>query len=292
MGPVKKSIGQRLREIVPAGRNAIFETLKDGQVNAGNLAYLSLVTLLPFAILITAVAGALGRTGAGQGVIAGLLGSLPDDLENLFTPIVQQVVEARSGHLLWIGGIVALWTVSGFVVTLRSVVHHAYEYEDDETFVKVRLKTMASTLGTMVLVVLSFLIQLIFVVLMKSFVRFFPYAHQLLGLADLSRIFSFVLVFMAVWAIFKLLTPRKFRAGASWPGALVTTIVWTGSALLLGPILQRFSNMDLTYGALSGVMVAMLFFYVVGFTLVYGAELNAELAKRDNSSYQKLKSTE
>ena len=51
-----------------------------------------------------------------------------------------------------------------------------------------------------------------------------------------------------------------------------------------GGALSRFGDMSITYGALSGVMVAMLFFYAVGFALVLGAELNAALAKPDAAS--------
>ena len=35
---------------------------------------------------------------------------------------------------------------------------------------------------------------------------------------------------------------------------------------------------DLTYGALSGMMIALFFFWLVGLGMVIGAELNAALA--------------
>ena len=37
--------------------------------------------------------------------------------------------------------------------------------------------------------------------------------------------------------------------------------------------------MGLTYGALSGVMLALLFFYAIGFALVAGVETNAAIAE-------------
>ena len=53
----------------------------------------------------------------------------------------------------------------------------------------------------------------------------------------------------------------------------------TKTLLLLGPAVSAFGHMGLTYGTLSGVMLALLFFYGVGFALVFGTELNAALAQ-------------
>ena len=38
------------------------------------------------------------------------------------------------------------------------------------------------------------------------------------------------------------------------------------------------ANYDLAYGSLAGVMVALIFFYLVGLGMVTGAQLNAALA--------------
>ena len=38
------------------------------------------------------------------------------------------------------------------------------------------------------------------------------------------------------------------------------------------------ADYDLTYGSLAGVMVALIFFYLVGLGMVTGAQLNAALA--------------
>jgi membrane protein len=43
--------------------------------------------------------------------------------------------------------------------------------------------------------------------------------------------------------------------------------------------LGLFGGYSLTYGSLAGVIVALLFFYIIGIGLVAGAHLNASLAK-------------
>jgi membrane protein len=53
---------------------------------------------------------------------------------------------------------------------------------------------------------------------------------------------------------------------------------WLGLTALLPVFLSSVSNYDLTYGSLAGVMVALIFFYLIGLGLVTGAQLNAALA--------------
>ena len=48
--------------------------------------------------------------------------------------------------------------------------------------------------------------------------------------------------------------------------------------MLLPVILGLFGGYNLTYGSLAGVIVALLFFYIIGLGLVIGAQLNAALA--------------
>ncbi len=261
-------------------RGIVSNTLRDGYIHAGNIAYLSLVTLFPLVILITSVTAAFGRTDAGQAAIDGLLRALPANIAELFAPVIQEVLEARSGYLLWAGGVVALWTVTTFIETLRDIIHRAFQTPMRRSFWEYRLYSMGATLLTMLLVTVAFVSQVVLVVAMKSIRHLFPYTVEMPGWVDLSQWLPPGIIFLSLWAVFKLLAPAGNRHSPGWPGALVTTITWIGGSFLLGPVLSRFGDMSITYGALSGVMVAMLFFYCVGLALVLGAELNAALAKQ------------
>jgi membrane protein len=257
-------------------------TMRDGYIHAGNIAYLSLVTLLPLVILITAVAVTVGQTDAGQAAIAGVLEALPPNVADLFAPVIAEVLEARTGNLLLLGGAVALWTISTFLETLRDILHRAFRVPNTRSFVESRLRSIAGTLAAMLLILIAIVSQVVLVVILKTMRLFFPAELDIPALLDWSRLISTSLVFLSLWALFKLLTPRSFRHLPAWPGAAVTTAAWVGGTLLLGPAFASFGQMSLTYGALSGVMIALLFFYAVGFALVLGAELNAALARVRN----------
>ncbi len=284
-GPIRAErigyrLGRRFSGAYKIIRKAVSDTLADGYIHAGNIAYLSLVTLLPLVILLTAVTGAFGETEAGRAVISGFLESLPDDVAKLYRPVIDEVLDARTGRLLWVGALVALWTVATFIETMRDIVHRAYGITLHRRFVEHRLQSIFGTLVAMVLVVFLFIAHVSFIVLVNALTHLIPVGFHLPGWIDWSKAIPPAIVFLSLWALYKMLSPRAWRRAAAWPGAIVTTIGWFGSALLIGRFYSGMGHVSLTYGALSGVMVALLFFYVIGFSIVLGAELNAALAQR------------
>src|SRR3546814_20469247 len=63
------------------------------------------------------------------------------------------------------------------------------------------------------------------------------------------------------------------------PGAAFTAEGLYATTLLLPVVLSQLGGYDLTYGSLAGVMIALIFFFVIGLGVVIGAELNAALAE-------------
>ncbi len=95
----------------------------DGFVHAGNLAYLSLLTLFPFFIVVATLTGAVGRTDAGVRAVRSFLATVPPDVATLIAKPIADVVAARSSSgLLTIGLLLTLWTVSGFIESIREII--------------------------------------------------------------------------------------------------------------------------------------------------------------------------
>ena len=89
-----------------------------------------------------------------------------------------------------------------------------------------------------------------------------------------ARLFSWL--FLGFFA----LTPARYRRrGYKWPGALLVTLWWLVTVEVLPWVLGLLGGYSLTYGSLAGVMISLIFFFVVGLGVVIGAELNAALAE-------------
>lgn len=256
-------------------------TWADGFVFAGNLAYLSLLTLFPFFIVVATIAGAFGRTEDGIHAVNAFLRTVPPDVGKLIAAPVRAVIAARSGNgLVTLGILVTLWTVSGFIETIREIIRRSYGSTSTRPVWEYRVGAIALIVGAVVLMVIAFVVQVVMTAVEQFVVQLLPFKEHLISLVGLGRIAPALALFGALWGLFFALTPRKYRdAGCPiWPGALLIATVWIGTTMLLPVVLSSFGSYDRTYGSLAGVIVALLFFYIIGLGVVLGAQLNAALA--------------
>ena len=97
----------------------------------------------------------------------------------------------------------------------------------------------------------------------------------------LSGYLPFIVLFITLYLLFRLLTPSQYKSRAypKWPGAVFISLWWLMITGLLPLFLKYAANYQLTYGSLAGVMITLIFFYMVGLGMVIGSELNAALAE-------------
>ncbi len=257
-------------------REVLGAAWRDGAVHAGSFAYLALVTLFPAAILVTAVAGILGRSEAGAYAIAGFVALLPPAVADVIAPLLDEVVAETSRGALGLSLLVGLWTVSGFLYSLRALILRAHGQEDDQPYWKARLLLTVGALAA----ASGMLLSLALAVLLALAARLMTAVGLGALVSPLTWAAPALIAFAALWLLFAALAPRAAQGGPHWPGALLVILLWSLGALLFGPVMAATGAMARTYGALAGVMLALLFFYGIGFAIVLGAETNAALARR------------
>lgn len=262
-------------------KRVVVGTVTDGFTYAGNLAYLSLVTLFPFFIVSAAFARLIGRTGEGLRTLDAFLRTVPPDVATVLRQPVQDVLEARSGNLLWFGALVGLWTTAGFIETIRGILRQAYGVRATTPFWRYRLGAIGLIIGSVILVMAAFSFQVVLTGVEQFLYRVLPFASDAQSWVAWSRFAPGVALFGALYMLFYTLTPGKYRKAKcpKWPGAAFTTGWWLLTTALLPVILASLTSYDLTYGSLAGAMIALIFFFIVGLGLVVGAELNAALAE-------------
>lgn len=286
-GRIELQVGPGTRAWEVAKRTLV-GTYNDGFIHAGNLAYLSMLAIFPFFILGAAVFSAFGEEAERAATINAVLYALPPIVGNVIEPVARDVIEARSGWLLWAGAGVALWTVGSLVETIRDILRRAYGTHATHAFWKYRLLSTGVILSAVLLLLLSLIAQFVIGAAQEVIAAYFPQLVDGVGdLLRLTRIVPALGLFGSLYLIFYSLTPSKYRRKRypKWPGVLLTTLWWIAVTTVMPAVLRNFFAYDLTYGGLAGVMIVLFFFWLVGLGVVIGAELNAALAETPEEEF-------
>lgn len=289
----KRPFEKHLSEMRPGGRiytvvrRAALGVYADGFIHAGNIAYLALLTLFPFFIVMAALAQLFGRTPDVQHAVYGFLRTVPQSVRELIAqPIADVLSSTNQGVLLWLGALVGLWTVGSFIETIRDILHRAYGTKPSKGFWHYRAGSILIIVGSVVLAMAAFSATVVLTGIEQFVFRLLPFGAEVQPLISLTRIGPLLMLIGALYAMFATLTPFKYRYSPcpKWPGALTTALWWMAVTMLLPPVVSFFGGYGRTYGSLAGVIVTLLFFWLVGLGLVFGAHLNAALAETPESS--------
>jgi len=283
----KRALQHRIEAYVSA-RARLFAVVKrvwtgayyDGFIHAGNLAYMALLALFPFFIVITAVVSAIGEPAQRDAAVDAPPPHRPGPCAGVVGPAEIESAPARWGSVWWLGGLTGIWTTGSLLETIRDILHRAYGTPQTQAFWRTRLFSTGVIFVAVILLLFSLFAQVAIVAAETAVTAWFPKMDQLFSSLSFSRLATAIVLYASIFLLFVSLTPETYRGRAypKWPGALLVTLWWVATVVLLPPVLRLFFTYDLTYGSLAGVMIALFFFWLVGLGIVAGAELNAALA--------------
>ncbi|MCI0598483.1 MAG: YihY/virulence factor BrkB family protein [Beijerinckiaceae bacterium] len=259
----------------------------DGWAIASHIALSILMSMFPFLIFVTALAGFLGSKSLADEAVTILFQTWPEQVAAPIAREIHNVLTQTRGGLLTIGVILAIYFSSSGVEAIRVALNRAYEARDPRPWWLLRLESIAYVfVGALALLTLALLV--VFAPLIWTGVlHFAPGLEPLDRLITFSRlaIASFVL-FVALVLAHKFLPAGKRVLRDIAPGILLTFSLWIASGVAFGSYLAEFArNYVSTYAGLASVMIALVFLYMIAAIFIFGGELNAAIlrAKRKAS---------
>ncbi len=280
--------------VLEVARRVVIGCYNDGLIHAGNLAYMSMLAIFPFFITGAWIFSAIGEEADRAASVYAVLAALPPVVQNVIGPVAESVVDARSGWLLWAGGLFGLWTVGSLIETIRDILRRAYGTRPTQAFWKYRIFSTAIILGAMLLLMFSLFAQVAIGTAQQVIDAYFPEFTEVMSRLAWSRIVPALGLFVSLYFLFYTLTPAAYRHRRypKWPGAVLVTVWWLTVTTFLPRVLRSVISYDLTYGSLGGMMITLFFFWLVGLGMVAGAEMNAALAESPEEERRRIGQTE
>ncbi|RRA47466.1 YihY/virulence factor BrkB family protein [Acidipila sp. EB88] len=266
------SKGIMVEAVRSAGRNDITG-------RAAQLAYYFFLSLFPAMILVAASLGIL----AGEGpklrdeLLGGLGTVLPETSFALVRDSFTQIVKSsNNGGLFTFGALAALWSATAGVSAVQDALNSVYEVTEGRPYWKRSLIAILLTLSFLVLALAAGAATLLG-----------AYLPHLLASTKLSAAASLtwhaaewvVILFLLsmIFAVTYYLGPDVEQPKWRWitPGAGVGILTWIGASLAFRIYLHHFDSYTKTYGSIGAVMILLLWLYVSGLALLFGAEINS-----------------
>ena len=238
------------------------ETTAGGTLIAGGLAYRLFLWLLPFGLVLAAIASFWPNDVEGS---ADDLGMSAESAQTM-TEVIE---ESSHGHwyFLAVGLFFLLWFAIGVARALR-VAHTVAWGVQRQRFRRPIHGGLLFTLFATALIASPVLLQ---------------WAREALGIGGLIATIAVVALYAAgaLWMMLLLPHPREVRWKALLPGAVLVGVGIEGlhlfSALYLVP---RLGRSDELYGSLGAATVLLLWLYIIARLITLSAFLNATLWQR------------
>jgi len=244
---------------------------------AAKLAYYFLLALFPLLIFLTSVIGFL--PGVQGSLMNGLARGAPPETMKLVRDTLSDVVSHRSGGLLSLGLIASLWSASSGVAALMDGLNKAYGAAASRPFWKRRLKAIALTLATVLLVVGGSVLIMVGHRLGAWLGHTFEISATLAFISTiLGYLTGFALLLVGIGSLYYFGPDIERGQRRVNPGAL-----FAAAGIVIGSLLFSFyvrvgPSASATYGSLGAVVTLMLWLYLVGLMLLVGGEINSEAA--------------
>jgi membrane protein len=260
-------------------RRTVHESINDNCLGmAAQLAYYFFFGLFPALLFLIAIGSYFPLENLIDDLFAMLGGIAPPEVLTIITNQIRKISEGEQGGLLTLGMLLALWSTSAAMTSIIGTLNTAYDIEESRPWWLVRLTAIGLTVGVALFILVSFALILAGPTVAR-------WIADTTGLGNVFvwtwTILQWPLVFLLVSTAIGIVYYFAPDAEQDWvwltPGSLLATFLWLAASLGFKFYIATMGGYTETYGAIGGVMVLMLWFYISGLVLLAGAEMNAEI---------------
>lgn len=263
--------------------------------NAAQVGFYFIFALFPLLLFLLSLFGIILESAETirQELFVYLKQLIPGAAFELIEKTLTEVVQESSGGKLTLGFIIALWSASAGIDSIRIALNYVYDLKETRPWWKYKLTSLLLTLGIALLTI--FALGIIF-----YGSQFLSLLLGVVGLAVQSSwilsVLSFIIVTAAMISAFALLyafAPNHDPFAWKWitPGAITAIILWLLFSFGFRLYLTYFDSYAKTYGSVGAIIILLLWLYLTALVILIGGVVNA-VADKFSASNIKTKKDE
>ena len=258
------------------------EMAKDNvDIIASGLALYALLAVFPALAAAVSIYGLFASPADIASHLQLFAAILPEDALRILQQQLTQLAQHSEGTLSFgviVGIALALWSARKGMVALMKVTNVAYDEQESRGFFKQLFVSLAFTIGAVIGFFVVLLLGVAVPLILKS-ISLGSVTEVVVLIARWLLLFGVAVLGLSVVYRF---APDRHRAQWRWvtPGSLVATTLWVIGSALFAVYARNWGSYGKTYGALGGVVVLLMWFYLSGYIIILGAEVNSEVERQ------------
>lgn len=249
---------------------------------AAQAAYFFMLSLIPFALLLTTLIQFTPVTRVD--IINAVRQLFPTSVQGFLVAIVQQVY-SQSSSIIPVTIIVAMWSAGKGVLSVTSGLNEIYENTETRPYIYLRIRATFYTLMFIIAIIFSLVLSVFGNSISAFLVRHIPVLTKIIkDILRFRTLFTFCFLTLFWDFVYKFLPDRTKRYKTTLkkqlPGALFTTLCWLIISYFFSIYLDIFKGFSIMYGSLTTIILVMIWLYFCMYIILLGGELNAALESR------------
>jgi membrane protein len=243
---------------------------------AAMLAYYFFFALFPMLIFLMSMLGIVGGQGIGNNVVDQITRIMPSSASTIVHETMKQALQASNGAKLSFGILITLWSAAAGMTGLMAALNNVFEVRETRSFIKSKSIALGLTIGNSLIV----LVGIVLLLYGGNIADHFLAGHLNIVWKVIQypvAIFFLLLSYSTIYYF----APNIEHPHWAWvtPGSVIGVALWVIASVGLRVYLHFSNSYNATYGAIGGVMILMLWFYVTGLAVLIGGEVNSEIEK-------------
>ncbi|MCQ9163372.1 YihY/virulence factor BrkB family protein [Arthrobacter sp. STN4] len=265
-------------------KRAVGEFSSDGCTDlAAGLTYYGVFSLFPAILALVSILGLVGQAQQTTTVMLELVGRLTDKevADTVGGPIRALASSSAAGWTFALGLVTALWSASGYVGAFSRAMNRVYGIPEGRPAWKLRPALLLVTLAAVLLAVAIALMLVLSGPVAKAIGGVMGVGDATLSVWNLAKWPVVAVLAIVLIAVLYYFTPNVRQPKFRWIsiGAAVALVAMVVASVGFGFYVGNFSRYDKTYGTIAGMIVLLLWIWILNLMLLFGAEVDAELER-------------
>lgn len=246
-----------------------------------SLTYFLVLSIFPFLIALINAINVMGLISSEE--LLKFIEFLPMDVSRIVNGFLVEISKSSSGSFFTFSVFLGLFSASRAIFKLIKIINNSYGFKESRNFFVLRFTALIFTIALIVMILLLSITQVFGEIIINTINTYIGVDNLALpGFNFLTKTtipFAYIIVIFVLLYRYSLSSSGRdlvnFRSVL--PGAIFSSVMLIVATFGFAFYVNNFGSYNATYGSLGGIIVFLVWLYLISIIILIGAEINATL---------------